>query len=55
MSKFIPPNAPKPKPPADNPARDAPLPAIAFKILGLYDARLPAAESQSGILPVLIA
>ena len=55
MSKFMPPNAPKPKPPGIMPAREAPLPATALKILGLNAARLPTAAIKFGILPVLIA
>ena len=55
ISKLIPLNEPIPKPPGTPPAKAAPLPAIAFKILGLIDARPPAAESKLGILPDLIA
>ena len=55
ISKFIPPSAPKPNPLGVKPAREDPLPAIAVKILGLYDARLPAARIKFGMSPVLIA
>ena len=51
----MPPNAPKPKPLGIIPARDAPLPAIAFNILGLIAAKLPAALIKLGISPILIA
>ena len=55
ISKFIPPKAPKPKPIGDIPAREAPPPAMALSILGLKDAKPPAAEIKLGISPVLIA
>ena len=55
ISKFIPPNAPKPKPLGILPARAAPLPAIASNILGLNEARPPAAEIKFGMSPILIA
>ena len=55
ISKFIPPSAPIPKPPATAPAREAPSPTIEPKTFGKNEASPPTPLTSLGISPVLIA